>query len=425
MEHEGRGRVSTRSDGVPLNLLFVTWDGPGTTYHETLFMPLLMRATRPEDQVHVLQFTWEAAQRCRRVAALSQRMGMHYEVRMWRRQPRPLAVPSIIARGGVSIARKVRRDSIDIVLARSVIPGAMGTVSHFGSSGHSKLIYDADGLVADERAEFGDWRPEGLRYRIFNWLERTAVRRAERVLVRTPEAVRVLRVRAGVSTDRFHVVTNGKDVDLYSPGTVPGRESTRGSLGVPSGAPLVVYAGSIGPQYLPQEMLRLFSVVAKRHEGAHFLVLTQGANQALMRDLCDRRVQNRLILREARPDDVPGYLAAADLGLALRSSTLSQSAVAPIKVAEYLLCGVPVAYSAGIGSVDSQLDPAVGFQIRGNEPEYDRLADWLVNNVLPRRQDFREQCRQRGLAHFSLEKGAAEYREAFEAAIASGQRVQP
>jgi hypothetical protein len=25
--------------GGPMRLLFVTWDGPGTVYHETLFIP--------------------------------------------------------------------------------------------------------------------------------------------------------------------------------------------------------------------------------------------------------------------------------------------------------------------------------------------------------------------------------------------------
>jgi len=58
------------------------------------------------------------------------------------------------------------------------------------------------------------------------------------------------------------------------------------------------------------------------------------------------------------PQEVPSELQLSDLGLAFREPSFSQAGVCPIKVGEYLLCGVPVVANGGIGDLDAVLRPA-------------------------------------------------------------------
>lgn len=398
----------------PLRVLFVTWDGPGTAYHESLFLPLLERACRPDDKISLLQFTWEADERSERIRAHAGGLGMEYNARSWSEQPGTFGVLAAIWQGAREIAQAVARGNNDVVLARSIVPGAMTVVAKRLSRQPFHFIYDADGLAADERAEFGGWDAAGMSYRVFRALERAAIRNAHQVLVRTPQATGILKERTRVAEERFRIVTNGKDASVFQPGSSTWRAQTRADLGLSAEAPLIVYVGSVGPQYRVPEMMRLFEIVASMRDGAVLLFLTSNRFHAHVRQTFIN-CPGSLILKEVTPTDVPKYLAASDLGLALRTPTLSQQAVSPIKVGEYLLCGVPVAYTPGIGNLDAELSRTVAFPV-ATQDEFPTLASWFINDVLPRREYFRGRARRVGLASYSLSKGGSDYATVFDAA---------
>src|SRR5205823_4645121 len=83
-----------------------------------------------------------------------------------------------------------------------------------------------------------------------------------------------------------------------------------------------------------------------------------------------------------RPDVMARTLAAADLGIALRRPTFSQRAVCPIKVAEYLMCGLPV-LAEPVGDLREQLaEREVACLIDADDAaELERAADWFVGDV--------------------------------------------
>ena len=400
-----------------MKLLFVTWDGPGTTYHETLFIPLLARATGDGDRFQFLQFSWGAPDRVERLHQIAADHGAelrHLDVpRGWR----ILLLPFTLISGLRAILRNAKAGRVDTIMARSMIPGGLAVVAMALARGRLRFIYDADGLSADERVEFGGWPQGGLRYRIFRRLERASIRRAAVTLVRTQRAVDILTERAGISPERFVVVANGKDADVFNVGDESSRLGTREALGVPAAAPLLVHVGSAGPQYEPGFTMDVFRAVHRDHPDARLLLLTATISHDRFRAMAADLPDDALAIQQAAPDDVPALLAAADVGLAFRTPTLSQQAVAPIKVAEYLLCGLPVAYSCGVGDLDEQLHPPVGFAVDGATPDDARkVADWVSGQVLAERDELRTTARALGVERFSLDVGAAAYRRAFNRA---------
>ena len=107
--------------------------------------------------------------------------------------------------------------------------------------------------------------------------------------------------------------------------------------------------------------------------------------------------------------EVPEYLACADLGLALRAPSFSMQAVAPIKLGEYLLCGLPVVASTVIGNtsvIDGQTGCLLEFM---DDHSLERVAAWFVDTVLPDRAGFRDRSCRLGKTHFSLDDSVDAY----------------
>jgi glycosyltransferase involved in cell wall biosynthesis len=117
-----------------------------------------------------------------------------------------------------------------------------------------------------------------------------------------------------------------------------------------------------------------------------------------------------LIMR-VPPDEVPQYLAASDVGLAYRSTNFAMQAVAPIKLSEYLLCGLPVIGTPGIGETQRVVEAGLLLEEKRGA---DAAAHWLVNEVLPDRETYRQRARAVGVAQFSLARSIRDYARALE-----------
>lgn len=397
-----------------MKVVFVSWDGSADKYMESLFLPIFGCAKAADLEIHVLQFTWASQEQRNSTAEAAGRLGLPYTSHgIWRR-PTLLSTPAMIVHGARVITRYVRRHGIDLIMPRSTIPAGMALLALKRLPG-MKLLFDADGLMADERVDFGGWSPTGPVYRIFRAIENSAVRRADVVVTRTSRAKAILAKRAGFA-EAAHVVVvpNGKDAELFHPGTTAEREATKQALGLEPTQPLVVYAGSLGPQYHPDRMFAFVEALLQKRSDIHLLMMSGSQEIAQKTAECGKLSPSNCTIQKVEPEEVPRYLAAADLGLAFRTPSFSQQAVAPIKVGEYLLCGVPVLSSSGIGDLDDQLDVTTGKLIKSLDAgSLEEAAVWFLDEVIPARDCYRTACRKRGVELFSLERSAAQYGKAF------------
>lgn len=395
-----------------MKILFVTWDGPQVSYLEGLFLPIFKRLAEAGMDFHILQFTWGDARRIEVSRQACIDAGFTYQAEIiWRR---PVAMGGLLTalRGARVIRKTVREHQIDAVMPRSTLPVLAALLALRGNA--MPLVFDADGLPLDERVDFAGQSPSGLVYRLLRDVEAQGVRRADVVLTRSHRAVDILLSRAGAGTaaEKFHVVGNGRDTEQFSPGNEESRQLVRARLQIPAAAPLLIYAGSIGPQYCLIEMLQLFARVHQQRPDARLLILT-GSPELLPVALQQfPELQPFVTVLSVPAHAVPEYLACADLGLALRKRSFSMQGVAPVKLGEYLLCGLPVIASNGIG------DSAIIAQDAGflldflDEKSLQMAADWFVGVVLSRRENFRMQSRATGKDYFSLEASVASYSRA-------------
>jgi glycosyltransferase involved in cell wall biosynthesis len=388
-----------------VRLLFVTWDGPQVSYLESLFLPIFSGVRQHGIETSVIQFRWGSEAQREMVARECARHDIPYESVNVLHEWGAIGAALTAALGGRRIRRAVRTIRPDVIMPRSIMP-AMAVLAA-GGRRLAPLCFDADGLPAEERVEFGGLRQSGLFYRALKAIETAAIMQASSVLVRSDFAAQYLSDHSGVPRDRFHTVTNGRDPSVFTPGSPSDRLRGRRDLGISADAPLLIYVGSIGPQYSLNKMITAVRALRQRDARARLLVLTGSPEQArAVISRLDETILSSTIILRAAPQEVPRFIAAADAGLCFRANTLSMRAVAPVKLGEYLLCGVPVIGTGGIGDT-SAAEAAGVFVSEGMGAE--AQADWIVRSVVPQRNDYRSRARKVGLEAFSVQKSVAEY----------------
>ena len=117
------------------------------------------------------------------------------------------------------------------------------------------------------------------------------------------------------------------------------RAARRKDLGVADRF-VLVYSGSIGGWYNTNEMAEFFAVLKRQRPDAFFLWLTQGREEIVTGAMTTQGFDPAdYAVRSVAPRDVPGFLSAADAGIALYRPGISRLGTSPVKVSEYLACG--------------------------------------------------------------------------------------
>jgi len=402
------GSALNHGQRPPMRILFVTWDGPQVSYLESLFLPIFVGLKEHGFHFDVLQFRWGDKTSEDRIRTACHSAGAGYRVvPIWRWAGG--AGPFLSALwGGRHVRAATRAFGSEIIMPRSLMPAI--AVLRAGGNKLRPILFDSDGLAADERVDVAGLAPTSLTYRILRDTEAQIVRLSASVITRTRRASDILYHRAGppVTMDAFHTVANGRDEAIFHPHDAAARQDVRRSLGVEDSAPLLVYAGSIGPQYRMEAMSSLFNEVRQLRPDAQLLVLTGSPDLAA--EALGSEAKQAIIMR-VPPEEVARFVAAADVGLAYRSTAFSMQGIAPVKLSEYLLCGLPVIGTAEIGDTKAAVDAGLFL----DDPSGSQAAArWFVDEVIPHREIFRHRAREAGKTLFSLSRSVADYLRAFE-----------
>lgn len=379
---------------------YLTWDGPGARYLRSLYFPIFARLPF---EVRVVQVSYGDDEELRRTRELAARMGLDFEGIGFRR--RGSTVATVREGAGLLLGQAVRAvwGQADLVVARSLMPAAAVLAAGIP---RARFVFDADGLVADERVEFAGWRADGVPYRAARMVERLASKRASVTLTRTKAAQDVLLQRE--PSARVVVAPNGSDPDAFR-STSAERAAWRAARGFGTDDVIVVYCGTLGPQYRPDLMLAFveelrrcdprrvhFRIVSPSPQGPEVAAMTSDASHV-----------------SVAPHDVRAELGAADLALAFREPSFSQCAVAPIKVGEYLLAGLPVVANLGVGDLEANLTDEVAVIA----PTFTLEGVQAAARVTAAKRFDREVIRQTGAQRFGLNVAVDGYTKGLRLAL--------
>lgn len=389
------------------NVLFITWDGAQTSYMDGLFLPIFNEIQKENSyQFHIIQFTWASKERIALTERKAGAFNIKYTSKKIYKKPNALIGSLFTVIEGVSfIKRYLQNNKIDIIMPRSTMPSIM--VNRLSDIDY-KILFDADGLPIEERIDFSGLKKSSLIYKIYKREEKSMLIKADVVITRSKKAIDFHLDSIGNSfKEKFFVVVNGIDTYFFNRHDEHAQKQ-REELNIKKDSKVFIYSGSLGPQYGFEIMINIFKSYLEINQNAVFLILTSHIDFAKKR--VPVALQDDIILKSVPFSAIPNYLSLGDIAFAIRDPKPSMRGVAPIKLGEYLLMGIPTIASLGIGDTEMILKDKV-FCMLYDHDAIDSIEKALVFIEKAAAID-KSQIQKFGSDHFSLRISADSYNQA-------------
>jgi glycosyltransferase involved in cell wall biosynthesis len=377
----------------PRSVVFASYNGLLDPLGSSQILPYLERL-HPEWRVQILSF--ERAERLcdsGRVAQLEARLarqGIGWTRLRYHKWPSLAATTWDVVTGMIALRRLMAQTDVALIHSRSYVTNTIA----LNAAPRVPLLFDIRGLQADEYVDGGVWRKGELKWRLAKASERRFFRKAAAAVMLTQNIRPYVAERFAElgRAPRLEVIPCCVDLSRFR-FDAQQRAAIRARLAVPDAATLFVYSGSLGTWYLSNEMARFVRSYGDRRGGdVRMLWMVNGDEELARRASRDAGLDpDRIRIVRAQPDEVPGYLSAADVGLALIKPSFSKRSSSPTKYAEYLAMGLPLLISRDVGDGNVIVERGGGVALeRFDEEEYATAADALAALREAPRDRFRE-----------------------------------
>lgn len=370
--------------------IFITYNGLLDPLGPSQILPYL-ESVNDSWRIQILSF--ERADRLADHAAVArmearlERQDMVWWRLRYHKWPSLLATSYDLAMGALTLRRAMLTEDIALIHCRGYLPMSIA----LRATKRIPVLFDIRGLQAEEYVDGGVWKKGELKWRLAKHSERSFFRHAAGAVVLTenikPYVAECFAEQA--RAPQIEVIPCCVDLERFRfDETV--RRKHRAELGVPDGATLLVYSGSVGTWYLTNEMARLAAKVLAQRD-AHILWLVNNDKAAVAAASRAAGIpQDRCHIVGAPSEDVPGWLSAADAGLALIKPSFSKRSSSPTKYAEYLAVGLPIVISrdVGDGAVVAERGGAIALG-QFDDVALQSAADQLSSFLARPRSEFR------------------------------------
>lgn len=183
---------------------------------------------------------------------------------------------------------------------------------------------------------------------------------ASSLIVVSEEVAKAITTDFDIDLNKLHVVPNGVDTQRFSP-DIPAR--------MPADEFTIGFVGSLKPWHGVEILLQAFQIMHRECPTSRLLIIGDGPmKHQLQRDYCDSDsvIQSRVHwIGSVMPDEVPGYLTSMHIAVAPYPN-LSDFYFSPLKVYEYMACGVTTVAS-DVGQLKSIIQHRInGFLCKPN-----------------------------------------------------------
>ena len=272
------------------------------------------------------------------------------------------------------------------------------------------------GFWADERMEGGIWNKSNpIHNRLYNYLkkkEKYWFEKADQLVSLTNNGRDILiEMLPTIKTDKISVIPCCGDENLFAIPDEEERSEVRESLGIGKNEKVLLYVGSIGTWYLAPDMMRLFARAKSLGVFQKFLWISNSPEEIIFESAMKEGLErDDLIVISLPRDQVAAHIGAADAGVFFIKPSFSKRASSPTKLAEMLLCGLPVISNKGVGDLDSFFS-ANRIGICMELEDMHELSKDDLEELLSMRG---EAIRQVGLKSLSLSLGQRSYRRLYK-----------
>jgi len=283
---------------------------------------------------------------------------------------------------------------------------SLGTVSAGYSLVFSKLLamrYYAYQFEphSEFMADFGIWKKTSISYKLLHLFEQLTERSAHIISTGTHAMMgrlegskaRVYLLPSCVNEQKFKFSEQGR-AEIREMQKIGDRK-------------VFLYLGKFGGVYLTKEIIRLFSAIYDQDPFSFFMVITPNDKDEIKDWFTENKIPNTAyFLAESPYAKVQDYISAADFGIVAIPSLPSQKYRSPIKVGEYLCCGLPYLVCEGVSEDDIVAENSnVGVVVKEfSKEELIRVYPKIKGFFQEDSHVLRERCRKAGINYRGLDK---------------------
>ena len=252
-------------------------------------------------------------------------------------------------------SKLIKKDFIDIVHARSMIPATMGLVLKklYGV----KLLFDIRGFAIDEKVDSGRLKAHGFLYKTLKCLDNYLYRASDHIVTLTHKAKDILINEQNISENEITVIPTCASKDIFKVLSEEEKSAFRKSLGYKENDKIVLHTGTASGWYDFESEVKLVKELMRQDEDVHFLVLNKNEH-TFIQEMFDKFAMpsERVSISSSLFDEIYKYLNIADVSLFFIKPSYSKQASAPTKFAENVACYLLSITNGNVGDMGFYLE---------------------------------------------------------------------
>jgi glycosyltransferase involved in cell wall biosynthesis len=396
-------------------ILYLSYDGMTDPLGQSQVIPYLSGLAESGYSIHLISFEKHErfSKEKNQIEAILSASGIQWHPLPYTAKPPVLSTLKDV-KGMESLATKLIRDEhIELVHCRSYISALVGLKMKQKFS--VKFLFDMRGFWADERVDGNIWKLHNPIFKtIYSFFKRKEIQflnNADAIVSLTHNAAKEIKNWKHFKGASIDVIPCCADLSLFQSKSITPNQKfqIKNQLGIPTGAFVLSYLGSLGTWYMLDEMLDFFKVLIEYKINAVFLFITADRPEEIYARASDKGISpSAIVVKSAARNEVPAFASVSDLSVFFIRPSFSKKASSPTKMGELMAGGIPLIVNTGVGDVVQIMEDGGNGRVimEFTEAEYHRVCREL-DSILSEDPERTIQCAQKW---YSLEQGTNHYK---------------
>lgn len=276
-----------------------------------------------------------------------------------------------------------------IIHTRSYVPAAIGVL--LKKVFNVKLIFDPRGIIPEELQFARGWNENDTRYKIWKKIEKWILKNSDVVFALSEPFKDHLKK---IAPDEEILITPcSVDTDIFVFDSER-REILRKEKNVSDKFVILYSIGCFVPYQVLEDAVRIYKYIKEIKRNSILWICTPDEEQITIYFKEKNLFSDDIKIFKAEFSEMPDVNLAADLGLLVRHQSIVSKVASPVKFAEYLASGLPVACYPEIGDTEKIIkENNVGFILL---PEDEEVTKRNIKEFIQRyekdEQNIKKRC---------------------------------
>lgn len=335
-----------------------------------------------------------------------------YRLRYHKKPSLPATIYDII-QGVIYVFFLDLKYRFDVIHARMIVPA---TICLFLQKIRKvRWLFDMRALLAEEYVGHGKWKESGIKFKLVKYIEKRCILNADFITVLTHRHKDFILNLPFVNKKNIgiDIIPCCVDLEKFTLNSDK-KNSVIEQFGLRDKF-VLIYLGSLGTCYLLSEMLDYFLCLRRRVNNAFFLFIVNDNKDYVFKKAEETGLKKEEFgVASCNFEDVPAMLSVGNAGIYF-INPYKKFGSFPIKLSEFLACGLPVISNSGIGDTAEIIkDNKIGIILDDFAPEgYQKSINELLV-LFEERELLRNRCRAIAVQYLSLDTGSEKYQNIYK-----------